>query len=69
MSVSPDDGDRLVHLESLGDRDATLWAESVVPQTEKGGGNKIGMNRMLLPTAVTKKDLQRGGNMRNEGLT
>ena len=50
-----DDGDRLVDLECLGYRDATLGAENVVPQAENGGGNKIGIYRMLLPNTVTKK--------------
>ena len=55
MRALLDGGDRLVDLESLGDRDATLWAEPVQLQTEKRGGNKIGMIGMLLPNAVTKK--------------
>jgi hypothetical protein len=42
-SASLDVGDRLVDLERLGDRDATLGAELVVLQTAKRGGNKIGM--------------------------
>ena len=55
MRALHDGGDRLVDLESLCDRDATLWVETVLAQTEKGGGNKIGMIRMLLPNTVTKK--------------
>jgi hypothetical protein len=39
-----------VDLESLGDRDATLGAEFVVHQAEKGEGNKNGMIGMLLPS-------------------
>ena len=54
MRASLDSGDRLVDLESLSDRDATLWAEFVPVQAEKGGGNKIGMIGMLLPNTVTK---------------
>ena len=49
MRASLDVGDSRVDLESLSDRDATLRAELVGQQTEKGGGNKIGMIGMLLP--------------------
>ena len=38
MCVVLDGGDRIVDLESLGYRDATLWAEVVVPQTARRGG-------------------------------
>ena len=41
MSAVLDGGDRLVDLERLGNRDASLWAEFVVPQTEKGGVTKL----------------------------
>ena len=51
-TASLDVGDRLVDFERLGDCDASLWADIVTPQTEKGVGNKIGM---LLPNTVTKK--------------
>ena len=50
MRASLDAGDRRVDLEHISDRHTTLWAEIVVLQTEKGGGNKIGMIGMLLPT-------------------
>ena len=74
MRALHDGGDRLVDLESLSDRHASLWAETVRTQTEKGRGNKIGMIGMLLPNTVTKRgykkmQLQRGGNKRKEGLT
>jgi hypothetical protein len=55
--ASLDELDGLVDLERLGDRDATLGAELVVPQATKRGGNKIGMIGMLLSShsyAVTK---------------
>ena len=42
MRVLLDGGDRFVDLERFSDRDATLRAELVGPQTEKRGGNKIG---------------------------
>jgi hypothetical protein len=48
--VSLDVRDRLVDLERLSDRDATLGAELVVLQTAKREGNKIGMIGMLLPS-------------------
>ena len=49
-----DVGDRRVDLERLSDCDAALGADVVNRQTGKGGGNKNGFNRMLLPFAVTK---------------
>ena len=55
MRALLDGGDSLVDLERFNDRDATLRAELVDPQTEKRGGNKIGLIRMLLPNAVTEK--------------
>jgi hypothetical protein len=48
--ASLDVGDRLVDLERLGDRDATLGAEIVPIQAAKRGCNKIGMFGMLLPS-------------------
>ena len=54
MRASLDAGDRLVDLECLGNRDAALGVDVVQPQTEKGGGNKIGMIGMLLPTPTIK---------------
>ena len=63
MSALHDGGNRLVDLERFGDCDASLCAEFVTNQTEKGGGNKIGMIGMLLPTRGNKKiKLQSGGN-------
>jgi hypothetical protein len=47
---SLDVGNRLVDLERLGDRDATLGAELVVIQTAKEGVSKKGMIGMLLPS-------------------
>ena len=52
MRSSLDAGDRLVDLECLGNRNTALGADAVPVQTEKGGGNKIGMIGMLV--AVTK---------------
>ena len=69
MRALLDAGDRRVDLEHISDCHTNLWAEIVVPQTEKRRGNKIGMIGMLIPNTVTKKELQRGGNKRNEGLT
>jgi hypothetical protein len=48
--ASLDVRDGRVDLERLGDREATLGAESVGLQTAKRGGNKIGMIGMLLPS-------------------
>ena len=55
MRALRDAGDRRVDLESFGYRNATIWAEPVHTQTEKGGGNKIEMIRMLLPEHGNKK--------------
>ena len=60
IGASLDVCDRLVDLERLGDRDATLGAELVALQAAERGGNKIGMigmfwnDRNVVTVAVTK---------------
>jgi hypothetical protein len=54
-SASLDVRDRLVDLERLGDRDATLGAEIVPLQAAKREGNKKGTIGMLLPSRGNKK--------------
>jgi endonuclease/exonuclease/phosphatase family metal-dependent hydrolase len=51
---SLDVGDRRVHLERLGDCDATLRADCVAPQAANEGVTKKGMIRMLLPQRGNK---------------
>jgi len=70
MSAVPDGGDSRVDLENLGDGDATLGANFVPPQTEKRGGNKIGMLERCYQVAVTKSrrdDKQENGGSRRQG--
>jgi hypothetical protein len=52
--ASLDVRDRRVDLDRLGNRDATLGAELVVPQTAKRGGNKKRNDRNVVTVAATK---------------
>ena len=59
MRALLDAGDRRVDLEHISDCHTNLWAEIVVPQTEKRRGNKIGMIGMLSERGYKKKKVKK----------
>ena len=66
MRASLDGGDRLADLERFGNGDATRWAEMVPPQTEKGGGNKIGNGNRSVNFKV---EVTRAKNRQQRGMS